>query len=145
MFGKKSDDQISIKQLSSLIADNLCVEGNIVFSDGLRVDGRIVGDVSSVADQEGLLILNENGRIKGNVRVYDAVINGTVIGDIEVEHFLELQPKACIQGRIRYRRLQMACGASVQGELLCLGTDESEAAEVRALPHLSPDAGDKPD
>jgi cytoskeletal protein CcmA (bactofilin family) len=45
------------------------------------------------------------------------VINGTVIGDLDVEHRLELQSDARITGTIRYRQLQMDVGASVHGQL----------------------------
>ena len=49
--------------------------------------------------------------------MYDAVINGTVSGDLEVEHFLELQANARVSGNITYRQLQMECGATVDGKL----------------------------
>ena len=46
------------------------------------------------------------------------MINGTVIGDIDVEHFLELQSNARVTGTIRYQHLQMDVGAAVHGKLL---------------------------
>jgi hypothetical protein len=73
----------------------------------------------------------------------DGVINGTVIGDLDVEHRLELQSDARVTGSIRYRQLQMDVGATVQGHLLRvaspaaagnvveLGAEKAAAAERR--------------
>jgi cytoskeletal protein CcmA (bactofilin family) len=117
MFRRKSRTPIEITRLSSLIAAGVEIEGDVYISDGLRIDGRVEGKVLCRDDARGLLVLSENGSIAGGAKVYDAVINGTVHGDIEVEHFLELQPKARVTGNIRYRQLQMECGATVEGKL----------------------------
>ena len=103
------------------------------------VDGEVAGNVLSKPDSKGLLVLSEKGRIEGGVRVHDAVINGTILGDVEVDHFLELQANAKITGNIRYRNLQMECGARVEGRLDCVAekTDERAAQapnNVVALP-----------
>lgn len=122
MFGKKKDNpkSIEINKLSSLIADNVEIVGDVIFSGGLRVDGRIEGNVINKGDELGLLVLSERGCIEGSVRTHDAVINGTIVGDLSVSHFLELQPKARVTGNISYSQLQMDCGASVEGKLVKL-------------------------
>jgi cytoskeletal protein CcmA (bactofilin family) len=87
----------------------------------MRVDGRVRGDVTGRAADSGaptLLVLSANGRIEGSVRTGDAVINGTVVGDLDIEHRLELQSDARVIGTIRYRQLQMDVGATVQGQLV---------------------------
>jgi cytoskeletal protein CcmA (bactofilin family) len=56
--------------------------------------------------------------VHGSVRCGDAVINGTVVGDIHVEHFLELQSESRVNGIIRYHHLQMDVGAAVRGEVI---------------------------
>ncbi|MBT0963400.1 bactofilin family protein [Denitromonas iodatirespirans] len=117
MFGKKKAKSIEINKLSSLIADNVEIVGDVIFSGGLRVDGRIEGNVINKGDELGLLVLSERGCIEGSVRTHDAVINGTIVGDLSVTHFLELQPKARVTGNISYSQLQMDCGASVEGKL----------------------------
>jgi cytoskeletal protein CcmA (bactofilin family) len=70
-----------------------------------------------------LLVLSERGRIEGSVRCHDAVINGVVEGDLEIEHFLELQSKARVNGSIRYRALQMDVGAAVRGRLVAMALE----------------------
>lgn len=135
MFGKKKDkaQSIEINKLSSLIADNVEIVGDVIFSGGLRVDGRIEGNVINKGDERGLLVLSERGCIEGSVRTHDAVINGTIIGDLSVSHFLELQPKARVTGNISYNQLQMDCGASVEGKLEKLEAKDGDESKVVKL------------
>jgi cytoskeletal protein CcmA (bactofilin family) len=96
------------------------IRGDLHFTRGIRVDGCIKGDlVGRAAEGEGgaLLVLSEKGRIEGAVTCRNAVINGTVIGDLHIEHFLELQANAHIVGSIRYGQLQMEVGAVVRGQV----------------------------
>ncbi len=112
---------IRMAALSTLIADDVEIEGDLVFSGGLRIDGRLRGNVRGRAGDAAaptLLILAAKGRIEGSVRSGDAVINGTVVGDLDIDHRLELQSDARVIGTIRYRQLQMDVGATVQGQLV---------------------------
>ncbi|HAQ25339.1 MAG TPA: cell shape determination protein CcmA, partial [Pseudomonas sp.] len=68
-----------------------------------------------------------------NVSSYDALIDGTIVGDLVVEHLLELHSNARVQGNIRYRQLSMENGAVVDGMLNRMGDDE-ETAQVFELP-----------
>ncbi|MCK0512833.1 bactofilin family protein [Aromatoleum buckelii] len=117
MFGRKRNKAIQVTKLSSLVADNLEIVGDVVFSGGLRVDGKIEGNVLGKEGERSLLVVSNRGAITGRVRVHDAVVNGRIDGDLEVEHFLELQAGAHVSGHIIYRQLQMDCGAVVDGRL----------------------------
>ncbi len=112
---------IKMAALSTLIAEGVEITGDLVFSSGMRIDGRVRGDVTGRAADAGaptLLVLSAKGHIEGGVRTGDAVINGTVVGDLDIEHRLELQSDARVIGTIRYRQLQMDVGATVQGQLV---------------------------
>jgi len=137
VFGRKRNRSIEMTKLSSLVAGNLEIVGDVIFSDGLRVDGRIQGNVINKDGERSLLVLSEKGSINGRVRAYDAVINGVITGDLEVEHFLELQSNARISGNIVYRQLQMECGAVVDGKLEKLD-DGATSANVIELTTSAP-------
>ncbi|HWJ05219.1 MAG TPA: polymer-forming cytoskeletal protein [Steroidobacteraceae bacterium] len=142
MFRRKTDHAaFDVSRLSSLIAAGVDIAGDVVVTDGVRIDGQVVGNVLSKPDAHGLLVLSEHGRIEGNVRVHDAVVNGTICGDLEVENFIELQPNARVTGAIRYRTLQMACGARVEGSMICTaesaGSKPATPSNVVSLPHAA--------
>lgn len=130
----KKTPSVDVGRLSSLLAQDTCIRGDVVFDGGMRVDGRIEGNVLAKPDGKGLLVLSEQGTVVGAVRVHDAVINGRVEGDLEVEHFLELQAGARVTGNISYRTLKLDCGATVDGKLVRMEgdpqPDEAEAAET---------------
>jgi cytoskeletal protein CcmA (bactofilin family) len=131
MFRRKSRTPIDIARLSSLIAAGVEIVGDVTITDGLRIDGRLQGNVLCKDAARGLLVLSEKGSIAGGAKVYDAVINGSICGDLEVENFLELQANARVTGNIRYRQVHMECGAKVDGRLEHL-TDRTETVPVAA-------------
>lgn len=147
MFARrKKRPVIEQTKLSSLIAEDVEITGDLHFSGGIRIDGCIKGNViarGAEGQTRALLVLSDKGRIEGGVICGDAVINGTVTGDLEVEHLLELQSNARVSGTVRYRHLQMDVGAALRGQLLKsdapaaaanvveLGTDKSAGAGPR--------------
>lgn len=123
---RKKRPFIEVTKLSSLIAEDVAITGDLCFTSGIRIDGCVKGNViarPAEGQTRALLVLSDKGRIEGSVNCGDAVINGCVVGDLIVEHFLELQSNAQVSGTIRYEHLQMDVGATVRGQLI-----KSEAA-----------------
>jgi cytoskeletal protein CcmA (bactofilin family) len=117
MFSKKKTVGIRQTKLATLIAQDVHITGDLVFSDGLRMDGHVKGNVSGEAGAQTLLVLSDRGSIEGNVHGYDVVVNGRIVGDVIADHFVELQSNAHVTGNIYYQQLRMDCGASVDGKL----------------------------
>ena len=105
------------KRIDCLIGAGTTVDGNVSFTGGLRVDGVVRGNVSTANGETGTLVVSEQARIDGEIKVSHVVVNGTVNGPIAANEFLELQAKARIVGDISYRTLEMHLGAVVQGRL----------------------------
>ena len=114
MFGNKKPQN----RIDSLIGAGTLIEGNVAFSGGLRVDGTVKGNVIASGDQPGTLVVAEGARIEGEVRVSQVVINGVVVGPVQSDHHVELQPKANVTGDVHYRSLEMQIGAILQGRLV---------------------------
>lgn len=124
MFGKKAQPPIK-----SLIAQGTRIEGNMKFSDGLRVDGEVVGDISATPEDSGsLLVISEAANVQGGISADHVIINGTVRGPVHARELLELQPKARIEGDVSYVALEMHQGATISGQLrpLMAGASEDE-------------------
>ena len=132
---KKTESRLTVDKFSSLISDNVSMTGDLEFEGGLKVSGVIKGNVTHKQGTSSLLALSAEGRIEGCVSSHDALIDGTIIGDLAVEHLLELHSNARIRGNISYRQLSMENGAVVDGTLNRLEDGES-SAQVLELPHL---------
>lgn len=129
MFGNKPTKPQN--RIDSLIGAGTVVEGNIAFTGGLRVDGRVKGSVVTADDQPSTLVLSEKAQIEGEIRVSHAVINGTVIGPVFGGEYVELQPKSNVTGDVHYRTLEIQLGAVVQGRLV--HEDVDKAGKVVSL------------
>lgn len=117
--------------IRSLISEGTVLEGQLRFSEGLRIDGEVRGDVIA---QEGpsILVISEKARVHGKVRANQIIINGEIRGPIHSEELLELQPKARVVGDIRYQSLEMHPGAQVDGELRPLKSAEKPNLKLAA-------------
>jgi cytoskeletal protein CcmA (bactofilin family) len=127
MFGKKKQPPIR-----SLIAQGSIIEGNYHFTDGLRVDGEVKGDVRANEDHPSILVISESARIVGEVHADHVIINGEVVGPVHVSDLLELQPKARINGDVHYKSLEIHPGATISGQMRpMLGGLEDKPAPLK--------------
>jgi cytoskeletal protein CcmA (bactofilin family) len=127
MFGKKPSKPQN--RIDSLIGAGTRIEGSVTFSGGLRIDGEVKGDVVASSDQPSTVVVSEQARIEGEVKVTHMVVNGTIVGHIRASEFLELQPRCRVTGDIHYTNLEIHLGAVVDGRLM----HASEAGEGKAV------------
>lgn len=130
LFSKKKGLSID-----TLIGYSAAVEGDVTFSGGLRLDGRVRGNVTAETGKSSMLVISEKGVVEGEIRVDHLILNGTVTGPVHANELLELQPHARVYGEVRYAALEMHQGAIVEGRLVPL-----IQGEVRALPNHVPAA-----
>lgn len=118
MFGSKQNKQNKRNsQINTLIGSGTEIHGDIHFKDGLHIDGVVKGNVIADGDHS-MLTMSEHGRIEGEVRVHNIVLNGAVQGDVYASEHIELAPEARVQGNVYYNLIEMAMGAEVNGNLV---------------------------
>jgi cytoskeletal protein CcmA (bactofilin family) len=125
MFGSKGNNKPQ-NRIDCLIGAGTTIEGSITFTGGLRVDGRVRGDVISADGKPGTLVLSEQAQIEGEIRVSHVVINGTVVGPVHAAEYVELQAKANVTGDVYYKTLEIQLGAVVQGRLVYQNDSKSD-------------------
>jgi cytoskeletal protein CcmA (bactofilin family) len=118
MFGAKTGSTKPQSRIDCLIGAGTVIEGHVVFSGGLRVDGHVKGNITAEDGKPGTLVLSENGRVEGEIRVPHIVINGAVVGPVRSTEYVELQGKANVTGDVHYNAIEMQLGAIVQGALV---------------------------
>jgi cytoskeletal protein CcmA (bactofilin family) len=105
------------KRIDSLIGAGTVVRGDIEFSGGLRIDGHVHGNVTTANGEAGTLVVSEQARVDGEIKVSHIVVNGAVNGPVTAMDYVELQAKARIVGDVEYKTLEMHLGAVIQGRL----------------------------
>ena len=135
MFGTKPSKPQN--RIDCLIGTGTRVEGNVIFSGGLRVDGQVRCNIVAEEDKPGTLVVSELAQVEGEIRVPHVVINGVVNGPVNSTEYVELQAKANVTGDVYYNTLEMQLGAVVQGRLV-----HQNAAKPEKVVQLKPASGD---
>ena len=115
MFGKNKS---SGTKVDTLIGSQTEIRGDVLFTGGLHVDGRVKGNVIAESDTDSLLTLSEQGEIEGEVRVPEVILNGRVLGDVHATGSIQLLAHARVEGNVYYSMVEMAMGAEVNGQLV---------------------------
>lgn len=129
----------AVAAINTLIAEGTVIRGDVHFSGGLHLDGVVEGAISAEG-ADAVLMLSEKGRIAGEVRVSNAVLNGHVQGDVFIGERLELAANARVEGNVHYKVLEMAAGAQVNGRML----HRAEPLRQLPAPEVVPDAEGEP-
>ena len=119
MLGKKLPTDKPVETIDTLIGEKSEFKGDLEFSGGLRVDGKVKGSISATDNGNSTLVLSELGEVQGNIMVPHVIINGSVQGNVTSTGKVELQAKAQIIGDVHYRAIEMELGSTVNGNLVC--------------------------
>lgn len=122
MFGSKTKQP----PIKSLIAQGTRIQGDLLFTEGLRIDGEVVGNIKAGAESPSILIVSEVAKVAGSIEADHVIVNGHVKGPVLARELLELQPKAHIEGDVSYRSIEMHQGARISGQLRPTAADGSE-------------------
>jgi len=112
MFSRKKQPPIK-----SLIAQGTRIEGDVLFAEGMRIDGHVVGDIRAAAEQPSILVISETAQVEGAIHADHVIVNGQVVGPVHAAELLELQPRSKITGNVHYKALEMHQGAVIAGQL----------------------------
>jgi len=128
VLGRKKSPEDDFAVFHTLVGPKITMDGRINFSDGLRIDGHVVGDVQVERGAVGSIAIGPGGEVRGNVTAHRILIAGTVIGNVCALEMVHLLATARVTGDISYARISICPGAVVNGALSEL-TKTGEAAE----------------
>lgn len=105
-------------QVDTMIGAKVVIRGDLQFSGGLYIEGRVIGKVFAIDGEAATLTLAEHGSIEGEVRAPVVVINGHLNGDVYAAERVELAEKARVQGNVHYKVVEMTAGSMLTGRLI---------------------------
>ena len=128
MFNKENTPANNISSSSStkldtLLGKNTRINGDISFNGVLVLDGTVTGSLLG-SNNDGVLTINETGRVEGKIEVANIIINGTVKGDIIATGKIEVASKASIEGNVYYQNIEMETGSKINGQLIYQESDK---------------------
>lgn len=103
--------------ITTLIDKDIVISGDTTYTGGIRVDGKIKGNLKVHGDEGSLLIMGYGSKITGDVEVEKAIINGEINGNVKCNDYLELNTNAIVNGSIEYDIIEVQEGAKITGDL----------------------------
>jgi cytoskeletal protein CcmA (bactofilin family) len=125
MFGRRKQSSADIE---TLIAAGTRVEGNLIVTGGVHLEGAVRGNVTCESGADALLTIARGGMVEGIVEVPRVVVHGEVRGDIRAKEKVELGATARVSGNVSYGLIEMAAGAVIQGRLVAASGPEHAIA-----------------
>lgn len=130
MWGNKKG---ASKKIDSLVGKNTKIMGDLDFTGGLLVDGKVMGNITAAEDDNATITISENGYVQGEIQIPNIIINGTVEGNVYASNHVELARKARVFGNVYYSLFEMAMGAEVNGNLVHV-SDEKKNVSIEQKP-----------
>ena len=115
MFDKNKPEATKPNEVTSssinLIGAGTTIEGDVKSNGDIRIDGTVIGTVTSKAK----VVIGSTGNIEGDINCQNADISGSVKGKTNVSDMLFLKSSARITGDIVSSKLVVESGASFTG------------------------------
>lgn len=103
---RQSNDELS------LIGSGTVVKGKVVTEGSIRIDGTMVGDVSTKANAA----IGATGMLEGNLSAKNISLAGKVSGTLTASEKIILESKSVLRGDIKAAKLVVDEGAMFDGQ-----------------------------
>jgi cytoskeletal protein CcmA (bactofilin family) len=109
----------------SLVGAGTSIEGKVKTEGSIRIDGKVVGDVTAKAN----ITIGGTGIIEGTISAANIALAGRVQGTLIATEKLVLENKSVMRGDIRAAKLVVDEGAVFDGQ--CAMSSHAPAASPR--------------
>ncbi|MCU0328356.1 MAG: polymer-forming cytoskeletal protein [Chitinophagales bacterium] len=110
-------------QAINSIGNGTVIEGAIKAEGDLRIDGKVLGNITL----KGKIVLGASGEIIGDIQCQNATIEGKHKGNLKVSGLLQLARTANLDGNIEVAKLIVDEGAVIQAQIKMVNTSGNQA------------------
>lgn len=97
---------------ATLIGAGTSLKGDISSNSDLRIDGTVIGNITSSAK----IIIGSSGLVEGDISGNQADIVGKVSGNIRTQELLQLRGESVVTGNLYAGKLQIEPSATFNGQ-----------------------------
>jgi cytoskeletal protein CcmA (bactofilin family) len=99
------------EDFSTTIGEDAVFKGQLRFEKGLRLLGKLEGEI----DSKGQLVIGEGAMLAGDAKAGTIRVDGQVKGNLTAESKVQLSASAKLEGDLQTARLEVAEGAVLVG------------------------------
>ena len=111
MFTSKTKTTETPVGSTTIIGTGTVIRGDIENNGDIRIDGKLIGNLSSKAK----VLIGQDGIVEGDIVGQQADIMGKVTGKIKIYELLQLRGKSNVSGEITTGKLEVEPSASFNG------------------------------
>jgi cytoskeletal protein CcmA (bactofilin family) len=108
---------------TTLVSAGTTLKGDISSNNDLRIDGTVIGNVSSSSK----IVIGANGSVEGDISGNQADIVGKVSGNIKTKDLLQLRGDCVVNGNVHAGKLQVEPTATFNGQCHMGNTSTGES------------------
>lgn len=113
-------------QVINLIAKGTTITGEIKSEGDIRIDGELVGNISST----GRVVVGDTGRVLGEIVCRNCEIAGYVKGKLQIGELITLKTTATVIGEINTQKLSIEPGSVFSGNCTMGENNNDEKAQT---------------
>lgn len=139
MFKKGSVETVSGK-VDTIIGKDTSFSGNVNGKGVIRIDGEVEGSVQNQGD----VIIGENGKVTADLSSRNITIAGLYEGSLEADGKLELKKTATVIGTFKANVLVIEEGAVLSGSMEMKQKEQNGIVKAEEKPSQKKDWNSKP-
>ena len=145
MFNSKNKTDMQPEKTSNgnggatLVSAGTTLKGDINSNSDLRIDGTIIGNVSSASK----IVIGANGSVEGNISGNQADIVGKVTGNIKTKDLLQLRGDCVVRGNVYAGKLQVEPTAIFNGQCHMGAAAHASSTEGTTIVEMNKNAQEK--
>ncbi len=111
MFTSKTKTTETPVGSTTIIGAGTVITGDIESSGDIRIDGKLIGNLSSKAK----VLIGQDGIVEGDIIGQQADVMGKITGKIKIYELLQLRGKSNVSAEITTGKLEVEPSASFNG------------------------------
>lgn len=109
---KMQPTNLSQQAISTVIASEIEITGDIKGTNTIRIDGKVTGNILV----ESGIILGENAYVEGNLNSKTIIVYGTLKGNLTCDE-LQLRSTGKVEGDLNVKSLEVEMGGKYNGKV----------------------------
>ncbi len=102
------------RRVSAWVGKSILFRGDLIGLEDMSIDGRVEGTIEL---RDNNLTIGPDAQIHADITAKVVTVHGTVVGTITATEAVHIRETGSVEGNITSRRLAMADGAVVKGQV----------------------------